>query len=65
MNTETGRIYSPEQHRQLLEGVGTEREVSDLLAGRIVPVSKTVAQKVRLGERELNRRQRRARARRS
>lgn len=37
-------------------------DVVDLAAGKIVPVSEQVVQKVRLGERELERRRRRSKA---
>lgn len=78
MDTSTGRIYEPAEFEQLrqdaqyladddLAALQADRraELEALTAGRIVPVSDQVVQKVRLGERELNRRERRARARRS
>lgn len=51
---EAGAIDSNPKVEELLDG---------LQSGRVVPVSETVVQKVRLGERELNRRERRRQAR--
>jgi flagellar motor switch protein FliM len=80
VNTETGRIYDPELYKRLRESLDVSEadiaaylrenalermDVADLEAGKIVPVSDQVAQKVKLGERELARRQRRRKARRS
>lgn len=85
MNTETGRIYEPEEYRQRLAGgVGgdvfaalAEAERADaerkelreqleferaLAAGRLVEVSAPVAQQVKLGQRELERRKSRRKA---
>lgn len=81
MNTDTGRIYEPDEYRRRLDAcmsADAMRALEDeyrtaqgefveaLAAGKIVEVTETVAQKVRLGERELARRaRRRGRARRS
>lgn len=77
MDTESGRIFPPEVMARLgeaeLESLVDARKAEELAAarlaqaeGRLVEVSETVAQKVKLGERELERRgRRRARARRS
>jgi hypothetical protein len=76
MNTDTGRIYEPDEYSQRLEAMASpdllrnltgeladQREFTEALtAGKIVEVSETVAQKVRLGERELERRDRRRKA---
>jgi len=68
MDTETGRIYSPDEMQAALhpQAGASRQELSEAIAlheglrsGIITPVSDLVAQKVLLGERELRRRKRR------
>lgn len=73
MNTDTGRIYGPPELRERTEAFASGRYIDDhqpefaeaLAEGKIVPVSDVVAQKMKIGEREFRRRQRRRKARRS
>lgn len=71
MNTETGRIYTPDEMRERLSAREMRRDHERRIeksqaefeqaydAGKIVPVSGLVAQQVTLGQRELKRRQKR------
>lgn len=61
MDTESGRIFPPEVMARLQADEELEAARRAQAAGRLVEVSETVAQKVKLGERELERRARRRR----
>lgn len=73
MNTDTGRIYGPPELRERYDAFAAGLNIDGHQAefakavdeGKIVPVSDTVAQKMKIGEREFRRRQRRRKARRS
>lgn len=70
MNTETGRIYDPVELGERLSARAMRREHDDHQAqfvqamddGKIVEVAPRVAQTMKLGQRELERRRRRAKA---
>lgn len=66
MNVETGRIYPPDEFLQRLNGEAADDHQADFERARaeskLVEVSALVAQKVQLGSRELERRDRRRRA---
>jgi hypothetical protein len=70
VNTETGRIYPPDEYDERLSAQFHSIALDDHQAdferaraeGKIAEVSAAVAQKVQLGERELERRARRRKA---
>lgn len=67
MNTDTGRIYQPDEMAERLSARAMRRGLDthqaefeqELDAGRIVPVSDAVAHTMKLGQRERERRDRR------
>jgi hypothetical protein len=70
VNTETGRIYAPDEYDERLTALFHSTKLDDHQAdferahaeGKLVEVSAAVVQKVQLGERELDRRARRRKA---